>query len=87
VHDGRALALAKRLGDIDHVRVAIVHELDRGERVIPSEIDPTNARHFFRESSRRDRNRVVRQGENAPRTKRRNSFRARFAFHAPGSLR
>ena len=65
---------------IDNVAIAIVDELDRRERMVVSEVDPTNAGEFIGERPRCDPDGLVGERENAAGTGRRNSLSAGVAL-------
>src|SRR4029077_7085937 len=80
VNNGCRLAHAVSLGDIDGVSVAIPHQLDRRERVIPAEIHAANARPMPGKLAMLNRERLFRYRKDAARAKRRDAFGACLAF-------
>src|SRR5262249_20975143 len=80
MNDSGCLADAIALAHINRVRVSVPDQFDRRERVIPSEIHPTDARPMTGEIGLLAGKQLFGDGKDAARTQRRNALGARLAF-------
>src|SRR5690242_10441118 len=78
VDDWRRFLLAVGLGDVDHVGVTIPCQIDRSERMIPTEIYPVDLHPFLRDGNNVADDLFISDWEHAARTKRGNALDARF---------
>src|SRR5262245_54990995 len=80
VNDGGCLADAIAFRDVDGVCISVPDQFDRRERMLPSEIHPTNAWPMAREIGLLAGEHFLGNGEDAARTQRRNALGARLAL-------
>src|SRR5262249_51877517 len=80
VNDGGCLADAIAFRDVDGVCISVPDQFDRRERVIPSEIHPTDAWPVSREIGLLAGEHFFGDGKDAARTQGWHAFRARLAF-------